>query len=300
MADADSSYDLAQAPRFLDELRKGRDLVQGCRLPSGGGRILPGAMPRLHRWWDNPMFSWLARLWFHAPVHDIHCGMRAFTRELFDRLGLQCTGMEFASEMIIKATLSGARIGEIPITLSPDGRRAHAPHLRTFRDGWRHSRFFLVFSPRWLFLLPGVALMVAGIAGYAVAFPRRTIVGVTFDVHTMLVASLALIVGFQSVLFAVMTKVFSIAEGLLPEDLWLQRIVRRFGLEKALLAGALLSIAGLALLALSVEEWRVAHFGPLDYSRTMRRLIPGVTLTALGVQTVLSSFFLSILGMKRR
>ncbi|MCG8448424.1 MAG: glycosyltransferase family 2 protein, partial [Pirellulales bacterium] len=158
MGDADDSYDFLEIPQFVEELRKGRQLVQGCRLPSGGGTILPGAMPRLHRWWGNPMFSFMVRRMFRAPIHDVYCGLRGFTRQLYDRLDLRSTGMEFATEMIIKSSLFEVDIAEVPITLHPDGRKAHAPHLRTFRDGWRTLRFFLMYSPRWLFLVPGLGL----------------------------------------------------------------------------------------------------------------------------------------------
>jgi hypothetical protein len=300
MADADDSYDLLELPKFVDALRRGCDLAQGCRLERGGGEVRPGAMPFLHRWWGNPMFSWLARLWFRAPINDIHCGMRAFRREFWLSLDQRCAGMEFASEMIIKATLRGARMTEVPITLHPDGRETGKRHLRTFRDGWRHLRFFLLFSPRWLFLIPGAMLMLAGVAGYAVAMPGLTIRGVTFDVHTLLFASLAIICGFQSVVFAALTKVFAITEGLLPRDPRMDRLFSLLNLEKALVIGALLGMSGLVLLGGAVEQWRQAAFGPLDYSQTMRLVIPGVTLTALAVQTVLSSFFCSILGMRRR
>lgn len=300
MGDADLSYDFGEIPRFLERLRGGAELVQGCRLPSGGGTILPGAMPALHRWWGNPMFSWLARLWFRVPIHDIHCGLRGFTRELFDALGQRCTGMEFASEMIIKSTLRGARIEEVPITLRPDGRRSHAPHLRTFRDGWRHLRFFLLFSPRWLFLVPGALLVALGLAGYAVAMPGSRIHGIRFDVHTLLFASLAIICGYQSILFAVLTKAFAVNEGLLPEDSRVKRFFELVNLERGLAAGAAATLAGALLLAGAVNQWRVERFGDLDYSQTMRLVIPGVTLTTLGFQTILSSFFASILGMRRR
>jgi len=210
MGDADDSYDWAEIPRFLAKLREGFELVQGCRLETGGGTVKPGAMPFLHRWWGNPMFSALARWWFRTPIHDIHCGMRAFRRDMWLSLDQRCTGMEFASEMVIKASLFGAKTAEIPLTLSPDGRTSHPPHLKTFRDGWRHLRFFLLFSPRWLFLMPGLALILAGAIGYALAMPRVTIGKMTFDVHTLLFASLAIICGYQSIAFALMTKVFAI------------------------------------------------------------------------------------------
>ena len=300
MADADDSYDLGEAPRFLEPLRQGYELVQGCRLPSGGGTIRPGAMPALHRLWGNPMFSALARWWFRAPIDDIHCGMRAFRADLIPRLELRCTGMEFASEMVIKARLRSARVTEIPITLWPDGRQGRRPHLRTFRDGWRHLRFFLLFSPRWLFLAPGIVLAALGAAGYAVSLPRLRIHGVEFDVHTMLFASLAVIAGFQSVLFALLTKVFAITAGLLPMDRRLERLFKVFTLERGLLGGGLLALAGAALLATAFLHWRSVGFGPLDYSRTMRWVIPGVTMSTVGFQAVLFSFFFSILGLARR
>ena len=300
MGDADDSYDFAEIPRILDKLREGHDLVQGCRLERGGGRVMPGAMPFLHRWWGNPMFSWMARLWFRAPIHDIHCGMRGFRREAWHRLDQRCTGMEFASEMVIKASLHRLRIAEVPIVLHPDGRKAHPPHLRTFRDGWRHLRFFLMFSPRWLFLLPGALLVLLGLAGYGIGMPGLTIGGVGFDVHTLLFASLAIIAGYQAVMFAVFTKVFAIGEGLLPKDERLGRMFEVVTLERGVVAGAVTLVAGLALLGAAVLYWRSLGFGALDYRVTMRWVIPGVTLAALGIQTIFSSFFLSILGMSRR
>ena len=300
MADADDSYDLSDAPKFLEPLRRGAELVQGCRLPSGGGRVEAGAMPFLHRAWGNPMFSAMVRRWYRAPIHDVHCGMRAFRRDLFDRLKLRCTGMEFASEMVIKAALGNAKMAEVPITLHRDGRTTHPPHLKTFRDGWRHLRFYLMLSPRWLFLQPGILLVLLGILGYALAMPRARVFGATLDVHTLLFASLALICGYQSVLFAVITKVFATEQGLLPRDPRLDRLYPAATLEKGLLAGIVSMAAGIALLVVSVLQWRAAHFGNLDYEKTMRWVIPGVTLTALGFQTILSSFFLSILGLRRR
>ena len=213
MGDADDSYDFGEAPKFVEKLRQGCELVQGSRLPSGGGTVLPGAMPLLHRWWGNPMFSFLARWWFGAPIHDVYCGLRGFTKELSVRLNQRCTGMEFATEMIIKASLFGAKIGEVPITLHPDGRKAHAPHLKTFRDGWRTIRFFLMCSPRWLFLVPGVVLVAIGVAGYALALPGVRIHGAKLDAHTLLFASLAILCGYQSILFALFTKTFGVREG---------------------------------------------------------------------------------------
>jgi hypothetical protein len=226
--------------------------------------------------------------------------MRGFDRSYWFRLDQHCTGMEFASEMIIKAALRGARLGEVPITLHPDGRTAHRSHLRTFRDGWRHLRFFLMFSPKWLFLVPGAALVTAGLLGYGVAMPRLSFLGATFDVHTLLFASLSIILGYQSVLFAFLTRIFGMTTGMLPEDPRLVNLFRFLNLERGLVAGAVTALAGLLLLGFAVNSWRLVGFGPLDYVPTMRVVIPGVTLTALGVQTVFSSFFFSIIGLARR
>jgi glycosyltransferase involved in cell wall biosynthesis len=300
MGDADDSYDFAELPKFVTKLREGHDLVQGCRLASGGGHVMPGAMPRLHLWWGNPMFTAIARWWFDAPVHDVYCGMRAFTRSHYESLGQQCTGMEFATEMIIRSSLSQARIAEVPITLHPDGRTAHTPHLHTFRDGWRTLRLFLLCSPRWLFFIPGVTLIVAGLIGYAIALPGLSLGAVTFDAHTLLFASLALICGYQSVLFAFFTKVFAIDEGLLPPDPRLSRITKRVTLEAGLVAGSIGVTAGMVALLAALNRWRVADFGELQYSSTMRLVVPGVTLVVVGFLTVLASFFASVYGLRRR
>jgi glycosyltransferase involved in cell wall biosynthesis len=300
MGDADDSYDFLEIPRFVEKLREGYDLVQGCRLPAGGGRVMAGAMPTLHRYWGNPMFSAMARRWFRAPIHDVYCGLRGFRRDFYLALDQRCTGMEFATEMIIKSSLKAARIAEVPITLHPDGRKARAPHLRTFRDGWRTLRFFLMYSPRYLFLVPGSVLIVSGMVGYALALPGVTIGGATLDAHTLLFSSLALICGYQSILFAVFAKIFAIRERLLPEDRRMTKMFTLVTLERGAIAGIAATLLGVALLATAVLEWMQVEFGRLEYSTTMRLVVPGVTLTALGFQTVLSSFFMSILGMNRR
>jgi len=299
MGDADASYDFGETPKFLSKLREGFDLVQGCRLPSGGGTVLPGAMPFLHRWWGNPMFSALARRWFHVPIHDVNCGMRGFSKALYSSLDQRCLGMEFAVEMLIKSRLHGARIAEVPITLHPDERISHPPHLKTFRDGWRTLRFYLLYSPRWLFLIPGIILIACGLVGYGIAFPGMRINGVRFDVHTLLLASLSIICGYQAILFAIFTKVFAISEGLLPADPILVRAFRWFSLEAGLVAGLVSMLLGVALLFWAFRTWQLTGFGDLSYEVTMRRVIPGMTLTTIGFETVLSSFFLSILGMRR-
>jgi hypothetical protein len=246
------------------------------------------------------MFSLLARWWFRAPIHDVYCGLRGFTKEFYSRLNQRCTGMEFATEMIIKASLFGAKIGEVPITLHPDGRKAHAPHLKTFRDGWRTIRFFLMCCPRWLFFVPGAALVWIGLAGYALAVPGVRIHGAKIDAHSLLFASLAILCGYQSILFALFTKTFGIREGFLPEDERMDRFFDIINLERGIVVSILAMIAGITLLVLAFFQWRAVEFGNLDYARTMRLVIPGATLTALGFQTLLSSFFVSILGMHRR
>ncbi len=301
MGDADDSYDFLEIPRFIEKLQQGYDLVQGCRLPSGGGVVKPGAMPFLHRWLGNPLFSMLVRSWFGArEIHDVYCGLRGFTKGLYERLDQRCTGMEFATEMIIKSSLLRERIAEVPITLHPDGRRAHAPHLRTFRDGWRTLRFFLLYCPRWLFLVPGLLLVALGVLGYAIALPGLMVRGVAFDAHTLLFASLAILCGYQAILFHIFTKTFAIGEGLLPPDAQMARLYETVNLERGLLASAVVLVGGIGLLLLAVNQWRLVDFGALDYARTMRLVVPGVTATALGFQTMLSSFFVSVLGMRRR
>lgn len=300
MGDADDSYDFREAPKFLEKLREGFDIVQGCRLPTGGGTILRGAMPFLHRAWGNPMFSFLARWWFRSPLHDIYCGLRGFRKDIFCLLDQRCTGMEFATEMIIKASLYGAKIAEVPITLHPDGRRNRTPHLRTFRDGWRTIRLFFICSPRWLFLVPGMMLVLLGIIGYAVAMPGMTLKGLTFDAHTLLFASLSILCGYQSIVFAIFTKTFAISEGLLPEDPRMNRFFEIVNLERGLIISSVTLFAGIGLLLMAINQWRLTHFGSLDYAHTMRLVVPGATLAALGFQTILSSFFVSILGTRRR
>ncbi|HKF82173.1 MAG TPA: glycosyltransferase family 2 protein [Solirubrobacterales bacterium] len=297
MGDADNSYDFLELPRFVRKLREGNDLVQGCRLKRGGGKILPGAMPRLHRW-GNPLLSWLLRTWFRAPVSDVYCGLRGFTREHYERLDLRCTGMEFATEMIIKSSLRPARIAEVPITLHPDGR-SRKPHLRTFRDGWRTLRLYLLYCPRWLFMVPGVAMLYLGLLAYAVAMPSFRVFGVGFAAHTLLFGSLAIICGYQAITFAVFTRTFGAMEGLLPNNSHLKRLEDGFTIERGLVIAALMITAGVILLLLALNEWRVHDFGQLNYTTTMKMVVPGVTLTVLGFQTMLSSFFLSVLSLGR-
>ena len=300
MGDADDSYDFLDIPKFVDQLREGHDLVMGCRLPGGGGTVRKGAMPTLHRWWGNPMFSAMVRRMFRAPIHDVYCGLRGFTKDLYERLDLRCTGMEFATEMVIKSSLFKVRIAEVPITLHPDGREAHAPHLRTFSDGWRTLRFFMLYSPKWLFMVPGALTGTLGVAAWTLALMRIEIQSVRFDAHTLLFGSLFMILGYQSVLFGLLTKLFAIGERLQPEDPRLSRIVRVISLERALLVSTAILVTGAAFLIMAISQWRATEFGSLDYAQTMRLVVPGVTLTALGFQTILASFFISVLGLKHR
>jgi glycosyltransferase involved in cell wall biosynthesis len=297
MGDADDSYDFSAIGPFVEKLRQGYDLVMGNRFAGG---IRPGAMPALHRYLGNPVLSQIGRLFFSSPVGDFHCGLRGFRKAAIERLDLRTTGMEFASEMIVKATLMDLRITEVPTTLSP-ARRTRQPHLRTWRDGWRHLRFLLLYSPRWLFLYPGAFLMLAGlvVGGWLIPGPRR-IVGVGFDVHTLLYAAGAIIIGFQSVVFAFFTKIFAISEGLLPEDPRLTKAFKYITLETGLAAGSLLVVAGLAGSVYSFLHWSLGSFGPLDTSHTLRIVIPSLTALMLGSEVILSSFFLSVLGMSRR
>jgi len=300
MGDADDSYDFLEIPKIVEKLREGFDLVQGCRLPAGGGSVRPGAMPFLHRWVGNPFFSFLARQWFHAPINDVYCGLRGFTKAMYQRLDQRCTGMEFATEMIIKASLRGEKIAEVPVTLHVDGRTSHAPHLKTFRDGWRTFRYFLMCSPRWLFLVPSGVFIAFGLLGYLVAMPGLSIGRSTFDAHTLLFASLAILCGYQWILFAIFAKTFAITEGFLPPDRQLERFFEVVNLEKGLVVAALAVLVGGGLLLAAIRQWWLTGFGHLDYAYTMRFVVPGATLMALGFQTAFSSFFVSILGMRRK
>jgi glycosyltransferase involved in cell wall biosynthesis len=297
MGDSDDSYDFSQLSAFYDKLRGGSDLVMGNRFQ---GIIEPGAMPALHRYLGNPVLSSLGRLFFKSPVGDFHCGLRAFRREAIQALRLQTRGMEFASEMVVKATLFGLRITEVPTTLSKDGRDRH-PHLRTWRDGWRHLRFLMLYSPRWLFLYPGMLLLTVGLLAMAWLLPGPRRVGhVTFDLNTLLAAAMATLLGVQSVYFAVLSKVFAITEGLLPEDSRLRMAFRYVTLETGLAAGGTLSIVGVGSWVAGLAFWVSHQFGPLDPDHALRIIVPGLVALTVGIETILSSFFLSLLGMARQ
>src|SRR5215472_538049 len=302
MGDSDDSYDFSSLEDFVTRLRSGCDLVMGNRFR---GEVRPNAMPRLHRWLGNPVLSGLGQLFFHSPVGDFHCGLRRFSKAAFVAMDLGTTGMEFASEMVIKATLLGLRVEEVPIVLRPDGR-SHPPHLRSWRDGWRHLRFMLLFSPRWLFLVPGVLLFGLGFGASLILVMgpvwlpiHGTVARIGLDVHTLVVSSLLCLVGYQLVIFAVFTKVFAVTEHLHPMPPRLGRLFQYVTLEVGLACGALLSAGGLVALGLAFAAWARSGFGPLDPRQGMRLVIPAALLLMLGMQTLFASFFLSILGLRR-
>ena len=292
MGDSDDSYDFSDLMPLLKELRAGRDLVMGNRFRGG---IKPGAMPWKNRYLGNPVLSGLGRLFFKCPVGDFHCGLRGYSAEAFRRMDLQTTGMEFASEMVIKATLLGMDVAEAPTTLGPDGR-SRPPHLRPWRDGWRHLRFMLLYSPRWLFLYPGLLLMLIGLGVGAWLLPQpRPVGGAVFDVHTLLYAAAAVLLGFQTCMFAVLARAFAASRKLLPERPLLTRFLRHSTLEAGLIAGLLLILAGLGGSAAAVWWWEARSFGPLDPAVTLRIAIPSVLALLVGSEVVLCSFLLGVI-----
>jgi glycosyltransferase involved in cell wall biosynthesis len=297
MGDADDSYDFTALLPFLEQLREGADLVMGNRFQGG---IAPGAMPPLHKYLGNPVLSFMGRLFFGSKIGDFHCGLRGFRKDVILRLGLQTGGMEFASEMVVKATLAKLDIREVPTTLSPDGR-SRAPHLNTWRDGWRHLRFLLLYSPRWLFFIPGLILMTLGlVSGFALSFGPVRVGDVSFDVDTLVGASAILVIGFQAVLFALLTKVYAMEEGFLPHDRRVQRIIDWWSLERGVVIGGLLALAGCVGVVMSVVHWQVNNFGQLDPRYALRLVVPSATALVMSCQMILASLFLSILGIRRR
>lgn len=297
MGDADDTYDFSRISPFVEALERGDDLVMGNRFAGG---IAEGAMPRLNRLVGNPILTFVGRLLFRSPVRDFHCGLRGFRRDAILELGLQSPGMEFASEMVIKATLAGLRVSEVPTTLGhgPAGRE---PHLRPWRDGWRHLRLLLLYSPRWLFLYPGIALALVGAVVMLALVPGAiTIGGTRFDVHTMLYGGAALMLGYQTVLFAVFARIFGMTQGFLPESPRMRRLLDVVTLETGIAAGLVLLALGLAGSVWAVVHWGNRSFGALDYANTLRIVIPSVVALVLGAQTIVSSFFLSFLGLADR
>ncbi|SDQ49514.1 glycosyltransferase [Thermostaphylospora chromogena] len=296
MGDADDSYDFTALMPFVEQLRDGADLVMGNRFKGG---IAPGAMPPLHRYLGNPVLSFIGRLFFSSKIGDFHCGLRGFRRDSILRLGLQTGGMEFASEMVVKATLQGLDVREVPTTLSPDGR-SRPPHLRSWRDGWRHLRFLLLYSPRWLFFIPGLVMMILGVvAGAALTFGPVKIGELAFDVDTLVGASAMVVIGFQAVLFALFTKVYAAEEGFLPEDRRVKRLVDTITLERGLIVGGLLALAGLAGLVASLVHWQVRSFGELNPRESLRLVVPSATALMMSFQTIFAALFISILGIRR-
>jgi len=297
MGDADDSYDFSALEPFVEKLRDGYELVMGNRFKGG---IEPGAMPALHRYVGNPLLSGIGRLFFRNPIGDYHCGLRGFNKKVIDQLDLQATGMEFASEMVVKASLNKLRIAEVPITLSPDGR-SRAPHLRSYRDGWRHLRFLLIFSPRWLFFYPGLLLVLLGATAmiWLMTGPIK-IGGIGFDINAMLYAALFLMAGVQTVYFAIFSKVYGVSIKLIPSNDIIDRFQRIFTLERGLAVGGILSLAGIGGLIYAFILWGEKTFGALVPSEMMRITIPSLTLALIGIQTIFASFFLTTLNLKRK
>lgn len=288
MGDADDSYDFSQLDNYLSRLRGGAQLVMGNRFQGG---IAPGAMPFLHRYLGNPVLSFVGRLFFRVPIRDFHCGLRGFSREAIVKLGLVTPGMEFASEMVAKAALAGLRIDEVPTTLRPDGR-GRPPHLRTWRDGWRHLRFLLLFCPRWLFLYPGILLALTGATGMTLLNIGPVYLnGVGLGVHSLLYMAAATVLGAQLVQFAFLTKWLGVLSGIVPVPLWLTRTQSYLSVESGLLAGAGAFLIGLLWSLRLVLDWGMAGFGLLDPLEAMRSAIPAVTLMILGVQAAAGVMF---------
>jgi len=297
MGDSDDSYDFSALAPFVKALRDGSQLVMGNRFAGG---IKPGAMPALHRYLGNPVLSFIGRLFFGVRIRDFHCGLRGFDRQAIDGLGLCCQGMEFASEMVVKAALNGLSMTEVPVTLYPDGRN-RPPHLRSWRDGWRHLRFLLLFSPAWLFLYPGTLFLALGAVAQGLLLPGpKVILGISFDVHSMLFSAAAVIVGTQLVTFAVFAKVFIEEKGLQPPSKVVHWLRRHLRLEMMLLVGAVLVLAGLGASGFSLLVWGRYLFGPFDPAVGMRIVIPALTLSVVGAQVMLAGLFLSILELRTR
>lgn len=299
MGDADNSYDFLEIPKFLDMLRQGHDLVMGCRLPSGNGAIAPEAMPFLHRYIGNPLFSMLAKYVFRCPINDVYCGLRGFSARHYASLNMVCTGMEFAIEMIIRSCLFGANMAEVPITLHKDGRKASKSHLRTFVDGWKTLRLYMLYAPKWIFLLPGFTFMGAGFLGCALVLCGIPFFGRVPDTMTLLFSCLFISLGYQSVVFALMTMSYAVTYGILPAHRNVERFYRFATLERGVLLGAGSLGVGALLLLVSIATWLTGSFTLMEYRSTVRILAPGIILTAMGLQTILATFFISMLNLRR-
>ncbi len=297
MGDSDDSYDFSRLGLFVEKLREGHDLVMGNRFKGG---VAKGAMPFLHRYLGNPVLSFIGRLFFGSKARDFHCGLRGFRQDIVSLLNLQTTGMEFASEMVVKATIFKLNITEVPTTLSPDGR-SRPPHLRTWRDGWRHLRFLLLYSPKWLFLIPGIFLMlVGGIMGLCIMQGPVHLFNIYFDTNTLLYAAALVITGFQAINFAIFTRTYAIQMGFLPQNQTLNKMYKYVNLESSLIVGLLVTAIGIGGSIYSVMLWNKVNFGYLDYSSILRVVIPSVVCIIIGLQIILSSFFLSVLGVNKK
>jgi hypothetical protein len=297
MGDADDSYDFSEIAPFIERLRQGYDVVNGNRFAGG---ITPGAMPWLHKHVGNPLLSFVGRTLFRTGCGDIYCGLRGFDRQRILELGIRSPGMEYAIEMLVKAAMRGLRVAEVPTTLSPD-LEGREPHLRTFRDGWRSIRLLLLYSPKWLFLYPGLALFFVGLAGMLWLAPgQRHVGGVSFDVSTLAYFALAVVVGLQSLYYFATARWFGITEGLLPDDPFIRRLFGRATLEVGLGVGVLLVLSGLGVSFYALATWNAAGFGRLNYPHTLRLVIPGATLITCGMQTALAALFVGILGLRRQ
>ncbi len=300
MGDADLSYDFSKITPFIEKLRAGADLVMGCRMPRGGGTIMPKAMPWKHQWIGNPVLTFIGRLLFKCPSQDFHCGLRGLTKAAFVKMDLRTTGMEFASEMVIKASLLKLSILEVPITLHKDGR-SRPPHLRSWRDGWRHLRFMLLFSPKWLLLYPGIlTLLVGGVAFLRLLAGPVIVGGVNFDLNTLEVAGLVFLFGYQMILFACFARIYAFTHGLLPPSGGLTKAFKVFTLEKGLIGGGLVLIAGFVVIASVLLGWASRGYGDLDPQDATRTVIAGRTLASIGFQTILFSLIFSYLGLNER
>jgi glycosyltransferase involved in cell wall biosynthesis len=297
MGDSDDSYDMSKLDPYVEKLRAGYDLVMGNRFKGG---VQPGAMPFLHKYLGNPVLSFIGRLFFRSDVGDFHCGLRGFRQDIVSVLGLQTTGMEFASEMVVKATLFKLKLAEVPTTLAPDGR-SRPPHLRTWRDGWRHLRFLLIYSPRWLFIIPGIVLMLIGLGvGAWVETGPQQLGGVTLDTNTIIYAGTAVVVGFQALIFGVLTRVYGMVSGFLPKKQFLERFTATSRLEEGLVAGIFVLLVGIAGSIWSIVTWKHAGFGILVYPQILRIVIPSAVAIIVGFQVMLAAFFLSVLMINRK
>ncbi|WP_271425082.1 glycosyltransferase family 2 protein [Aequorivita sinensis] len=296
MGDADDSYDFSNLMPYVIKLREGYDLVMGNRFKGG---IKKGAMPFLHKYLGNPVLSFIGRLFFKSKIGDFHCGLRGFSKEAYYTMELKTTGMEFASEMIVKSSLKDLKITEVNTILSPDGR-SRPPHLNTWRDGWRHLRFLVLYSPNWLFLIPGLLLFIFGIITSSfLLFGTVSIGSVNFGVHTLLFTSGFILIGFQFILFYGLTKVFTVENELLPKSNKYDKLFKLINLEKGLIVGAILVIIGIILSFSAYFDWQAINFGDIENTSTLRSVIPAITLMLLGVQVILFSLFFSILGLKK-